>query len=60
AFLNISIITPIIIIGIITFFLSFLGVFIGHRLGHFFEKKIEIVGGLILIGIGIKILIEHL
>jgi len=60
AFLKISIISPIIVIGIITFLLSFVGVFIGDKLGHFFEKKIEILGGLILIGIGIKILVEHL
>jgi len=60
AFLKISIATPIIVIGIVTFILSFLGVLVGNRLGHFFEKKMEIVGGLILIGIGIKILIEHL
>lgn len=60
SFLNISIATPVVIIGVVTFLLSFLGVFIGDRFGHYFEKKMEIVGGLILIGIGIKILIEHL
>lgn len=60
AILNVSIIRPIIIIGTITFVLSFVGVLVGDRLGHFFEKKIEIVGGLVLIGIGVKILIEHL
>jgi len=60
AFLMISIVTPIIVIGIVTFLLSFIGVFIGNRVGHFFEGKIESIGGLILIGIGIKILIEHL
>jgi putative Mn2+ efflux pump MntP len=60
AILNISIITPTLMIGTVTFALSFLGVLIGDKAGHFFEKKIEIVGGLILIGIGIKILIEHL
>ena len=60
AFLKISIATPVIVIGAVTFLLSFLGVFIGNRFGHFFEKKIEVVGGLVLIGIGIKILIEHL
>ena len=60
AFLKISIATPIIVIGIVTFMLSFLGVLVGNRLGHFFEKKMEIVGGLILVGIGIKILIDHL
>ncbi len=60
AFLGIAIVTPAIIIGVITFSLSFLGVYLGNRVGPFFEKKMEIVGGLILIGIGIKILIEHL
>jgi len=59
AILKISIVTPVVIIGTITFALSFLGVFIGNRIGHFFENKIEIAGGLLLIGIGIKILVEH-
>lgn len=60
AFLDISIITPAIVIGFITFILSFLGVFIGNRFGHLFEKKIEVVGGTILIAIGAKILFNHL
>jgi len=60
SFLNVSIILPVVIIGVVTFSLSFFGVYIGNKFGHFFEKKIEIIGGLILIGIGIKILIEHL
>jgi putative Mn2+ efflux pump MntP len=60
AFLEVSIVTPIIIIGVVTFLLSLLGVFVGNRVGHLFEKKIGIAGGLILIGIGIRILIEHL
>jgi putative Mn2+ efflux pump MntP len=60
AFLKVSIATPVIVIGIVTFLLSFLGIFIGNSLGHFFEKKIEILGGLTLIGIGTKILVEHL
>ena len=55
-----SIAAAVIIIGLITFALSYLGVLIGKRFGHFFEHKIEIIGGLILIGLGIKILIEHL
>ena len=59
AFLGISVASPIIVIGIVTFFMSFLGVFIGDKFGHFFEKRIEIVGGLILIAIGIKILVEQ-
>ena len=60
AFLKIFIVTPIIVIGAVTFLLSFLGVFVGNRFGHFFEKRIEIAGGLILIGIGVKILLRHL
>ena len=60
SFLNIEIATPAIIIGIVTFVLSFLGVYIGEKFGHFFESKIEVIGGLTLIGIGTKILLEHL
>ena len=58
SFLTGSIVMPAIIIGVITFSLSFLGVYIGKRFGAIF-KKIGVVGGLILIGIGIKILTEH-
>ena len=57
--IKVPIIIPAVIIGIITFLLSTLGVFIGNRFGHLFENKIEVLGGLILIGIGIKILLEH-
>ena len=60
SFLRISIATAVVIIGLITFVLSYLGVFIGKKFGHFFENKIQAIGGLVLIAIGIKILIEHL
>ena len=60
AILNTPIITPIIVIGLITFTLSFIGVYIGKNIGHLFENKIGIVGGLILIGIGLKILLENI
>jgi len=60
AFLKVSIVTPVIIIGTVTFLLSYLGVYIGDRIGHFFENKIEIAGGFLLIGMGIKILVEGL
>ena len=60
AFLVTDIITPVIIIGAVTFILCLIGIAIGDKLGHFFEKKIEIVGGLVLIAIGVKILFEHL
>lgn len=54
-----SIIVAVIIIGAVTFVLSYIGVAIGKRFGHFFESKIEVLGGVILIGIGVKILVEH-
>jgi putative Mn2+ efflux pump MntP len=60
ALLDVSIVTPIVVIGVVTFSMSFLGVYLGNRVGHLFERRIEIVGGLILIGIGLRILIEHL
>ena len=56
----VNIIKAVIIIGIITFILSYFGVYIGKRFGHLFENKIEALGGLFLIALGIKILIEHL
>jgi manganese efflux pump family protein len=64
SFLQISILLPILIIGIITFIISFIGMYVGMYVceqgGDFFSKKIEFAGGLVLIGIGIKILIEHI
>lgn len=60
SFINVAIIMPSLIIGAVTFLLSFTGVYIGERFGHFFESKLEVAGGLILIAIGVKILIEHL
>ncbi len=54
-----SITVAVIIIGLVTFVLSYLGVFIGKKFGHFFENKIEALGGLILIGLGVKIVLEH-
>lgn len=58
--LNVSIWMPVIVIGVVTFVLSFIGVIIGTRFGTLFERKIELVGGVCLIGIGVKILLEHL
>ncbi|WP_048190553.1 manganese efflux pump MntP family protein [Methanobacterium sp. SMA-27] len=57
ALLNTPIIEPSIIIGVVAFILSFIGVYIGKRLGHLFGKEIEVIGGVILILIGIYILI---
>ncbi|MCR1951662.1 MULTISPECIES: manganese efflux pump MntP family protein [unclassified Clostridium] len=60
AFLSVSIIPSITIIGITTFVLSFLAVFLGKKLGEHVQNYAEIIGGIILIGIGFKILFEHL
>jgi putative Mn2+ efflux pump MntP len=49
----------VIIIGVVTFGLSFAGVYIGKKFGHFFEGGIEAIGGLVLIGLGIKIVLQH-
>lgn len=47
-------------IGIITFINSIIGSYLGKKFGEMFKQKAEILGGLILIGIGIKIFIEHI
>ena len=60
AFLNVNIYLAIAIIGVVTFLLSFVGVVIGNIFGSKFEKGAQIAGGVILIGIGLKILLEHL
>jgi putative Mn2+ efflux pump MntP len=60
AFLQTSIILPIIIIGVVTFALSFIGFIFGYALGQVFESRIKIVGGIILILIGLKILLDHM
>jgi putative Mn2+ efflux pump MntP len=60
SFLNIVIYIPALLTGIIAFLLSFFGVYIGDKFGRFFGKKIEVVGGLILIAIGVNIVIEHI
>lgn len=60
AFLNINIVPAVTLIGITTFILSFAGVIIGNNFGLKFKEKAEIAGGVILIFIGLKILLEHL
>ena len=60
AFLNINIWTAISIIGVTTFVMSFIGVVIGNKFGSIYKKKAEIAGGVVLILIGLKILLEHL
>ena len=60
AFLKVNIWIAITFIGIITFVISILGVKIGNIFGDKYEKKAEFAGGLILILLGVKILLEHL
>jgi putative Mn2+ efflux pump MntP len=58
--LRVSITTPVIAIGVVTFLLSLAGFSFGNKLGKFFKHKVQIIGGIVLIAIGIKILLEHL
>lgn len=51
---------PSAVIGIVTFLLSFLGVLFGRKVGIFLQKKAGILGGIVLIAIGVKILLENL
>lgn len=59
-FLKVNIIFSVIFIGIITFLICILGVKIGNKFGDEFQNKAEILGGIILILIGIRILLEHI
>lgn len=60
AFLNVNIISAVLIIGVITLVTSAIGVIIGKIFGDLFAGKAEVIGGVILILIGLKILLEHL
>ncbi len=60
AFLETPIVEAIVIIGCTTFALSILGVVVGNFFGTRYKKKAEIAGGIILVLIGLKILLEHL
>ena len=60
AFLQVRILAAAGLIGVTTFVLSMLGVYIGHLFGLKYKAKAEIAGGVILILIGVKILLEHL
>jgi manganese efflux pump family protein len=51
---------PAIVIGLVTGLISWLGIFLGNRLGQKFGKRMEIIGGIVLILIGARILITHL
>jgi len=60
AMLQVDILLPSVVIGVVTAGLSLTGLLIGHNLGTKFGKRMEILGGMILIGIGLRVLITHL
>jgi putative Mn2+ efflux pump MntP len=60
AMLKVPIISPSIIIGVVTFGLSMVGLLVGNKLGEKFGKRMEVIGGIVLILIGLRVLITHL
>lgn len=60
AFLKVPVLLSILMIGIVALVLSGVGLFSGIRLGKTFGKRMEILGGLILLGIGIRVVITHI
>lgn len=60
AFLRVNIVYAVSFIGCITFSLSFVGVWLGHRFGSKYKNKATFAGGIVLCAIGLKILLEHL
>ncbi len=60
AFLDVTIVPAVLLIGATTFVCSAVGVKIGNVFGNRFQSKAEFLGGVVLIAIGLKILIEHL
>ena len=60
AFLNVPIIPAILLIGVTTFVLSGIGIRVGNIFGVKYKARAELAGGIILILMGLKILLEHL
>jgi manganese efflux pump family protein len=60
AFLSFSIVEPILVIGLVTFLLSVIGFYFGCGLGRVFGSRMKLVGGIILIAIGLRLLLEHI
>ena len=58
--LNAPFVTSLLTIGITTAVLSALGLFAGRRFGALLGKRLDVAGGLVLIGLGVRILIQHL
>ncbi len=51
---------PSLVIGVVTLSLSALGLGVGGKLGEKFGKRMEVIGGLILIGIGLRVVLTHI
>jgi putative Mn2+ efflux pump MntP len=60
AFVDVEILPAAATIGVVTFVLSILATYLGSRLGSLFEGAVEVLGGLVLIGIGTRILLSHM
>jgi putative Mn2+ efflux pump MntP len=60
AMLGDPVLLPSLVIGLVTFTLSLLALMLGNRLNNTFGKRLEVVGGVILIVIGLRILVDHL
>ena len=60
ALLKTPILYPSAVIGIVAFAMTMAGMLVGRQLASLFGRKVELLGGLILIGIGVQILIEHM
>lgn len=60
AVMDVNIFTSAGLIALTTFVCSFVGVFIGKTFGAFLKEKAELFGGIILVGIGLKIFLEHI
>lgn len=58
--IHVNLLLAVVTISVVSFVLSALGVRLGHLLGKLFERWTQVLGGIVLIGIGTKILIEHL
>lgn len=60
AMVKVDIIPAVTLIGIVTFLFCIVGGLLGNRMGKMLGQKAEIFGGLVLVGIGIKIFVEHM
>lgn len=60
AMLKVPVVYPSLVIGVVAAGLSIFGLLAGHKMGQAFGKRMEIIGGLILVGIGVRIVITHI